>query len=348
MEVWVLGATGRSGRQIVAALAGRSVTVVPAGRDAGRLAAAFPHAERMVTGSLEQVAAEIRAQRPAVVLNTVGPFTATSPILARACLPASHYLDLANDVRSFTSVLDLHERAVEASRTLVVGAGFGVVATESVVAVLCAGREVPERVRTDMVPSLAGADGVIGDALAATIVGGVPEGGRRYCRGHLERVTPGHDATDLTLPDGSRVVTGGMPLGELVAARRASGAPEVVAASTLAPSNPVVRALLPAAGAALSVAPVRTFVRGRLAGVRTRASECPREHSWGHARVEWADGTVREGWLRTGDAGEFTAAAAAAVAVRLTEGRGRPGAHTPVAARGPDLAAAAGGELMLD
>lgn len=348
MEVWVLGATGRSGRRIVAALAGTGVEVVPAGRDAGRLAMMFPDAERVVAGSVEEIATEIRAQRPAVVVNTVGPFTATSPVLAPACLCASHYLDLANDVGSFCSVLDLHERAAEAGRTLVVGAGFGVVATESVVAALCAGREVPERVRTDMVPSLAGADGVLGDALAATIAGGVPEGGRRYRRGHLEPVTPGHDAADLTLPDGSRVATGGMPLGDLVAARRTSGAPGVVAASTLAPRNPVVRALLPAAAAALSIAPVQTFARARLAGVRTRAYERPREHSWGHARVEWADRTVREGWLRTGDAGEFTAAAAAAVAVGLAQGRGRPGAHTPVAALGLELVTAAGAELLLD
>jgi hypothetical protein len=32
-----------------------------------------------------------------------------------------------------------------------------------------------------------------------------------------------------------------------------------------------------------------------------KACPRPREHSWGHARVEWADGTVREGWLRLGD-----------------------------------------------
>ena len=48
-------------------------------------------------------------------------------------------------------MLDLHEAAVAAGRTLVPGAGFGVAATESVVAMLCAGRPIPERVRTDMI-----------------------------------------------------------------------------------------------------------------------------------------------------------------------------------------------------
>ena len=54
---------------------------------------------------------------------------------------------------------------------------------------------------------------------------------------------------------------------------------------------------------------------------RTRARERPREHSYAHARVEWADGTVREGWLRTGEGGDFTAAVAAEVARRAL-GRG--------------------------
>ena len=118
-----------------------------------------------------------------------------------------------------------------------------------------------------------------------------------------------------------------------------------MAASSLAPTGTAARALARAAGIVLALDPVRGLARNRLAAVRTRARERPREHSYGHARVEWADGTVREGWLRTGDAGVFTASTAATVATWLAEGRGRPGAHTPVAAVGADLVAAAGGEL---
>lgn len=349
VEVWVLGATGRSGRAIVSALAGTGVAPVPVGRDAARLAAAFPDAVRTVSAdSLAAMATEIHAQQPAVVVNTVGPFGASSDAIARACLPASHYLDLANDLWAFSTVFDLHERAVEAGRTLVPGAGFGVLATEGVVTALCAGRPVPERVRVDMVPSLAWEDGVIGQALAASIVDGLPDGSRRYVDGRPQRVTPGHDATTLVLPDGTSVTTAGLPLGDLVAARRASGAPTVVAASSMAPAGGAVRALARVGGAVLSLDPARRFARDRLAAVRTRARERPREQSYGHARVEWADGTVREGWLRAGDASEVTASTAAVVAAWLAEGRGRPGAHTPVAAVGADLVTAAGGELILD
>lgn len=52
---------------------------------------------------------------------------------------------------------------------------------------------------------------------------------------------------------------------------------------------------------------------------------------------------MREGWLRLGDASEFTAAAATTVATGLAAGRGRPGADLPVATLGPEVAIAAGG-----
>jgi hypothetical protein len=45
---------------------------------------------------------------------------------------------------------------------------------------------------------------------------------------------------------------------------------------------------------------------------------------------------------------DFTAGVIAAAAVRLVRGEGKPGAHTPAVALGPDLAVAAGGTFLLD
>ncbi|MGV9375706.1 hypothetical protein ACWDRB_07825 [Nonomuraea sp. NPDC003707] len=73
----------------------------------------------------------------------------------------------------------------------------------------------------------------------------------------------------------------------------------------------------------------------------------PRRHSWGHAVITWPDGTSREGWLRADDGMDYTAGAAAEIAARLARGEGKPGAYTPAAALGPDLAAAAGGTFIL-
>lgn len=55
-----------------------------------------------------------------------------------------------------------------------------------------------------------------------------------------------------------------------------------------------------------------------------------------------------DGWFRRGDGTDFTASVAADVTRRLLRGEGRPGAHTPGALFGPELAEAVGGEFILD
>jgi short subunit dehydrogenase-like uncharacterized protein len=359
-EVWILGGTGRSARAIAAELVSRGIAPVLVGRDAARLTEAAARAgaagnRTVAADSVEAMAAEIRRQQPAVVINTIGPFTATAPPVVGACLEGSHYVDLANDVAAVSALLGMDGAAAAAGRTLVTGGGFGVTATESVVVKLCEGRPAPARVRVDMVPSLEMEAGTIGEALAGTILEGLPgvEGGgryqgRRYAGGRLGPARIGGDAVRLTLPDGSVVTTAGMPLGELIAAQRASGAPAVIAASSEGPSSPLVRSVLPLVTAPLAIAPVRAFAIRRLAGVKIKARPQPRAHSWGHARVEWADGTVREGWLRVGEAQAYTGAVPAEVARRLLAGEGRPGAWTPAALFGSSLAQACGGEYLID
>jgi hypothetical protein len=369
-EVWILGGTGRSGRAIAAELVSRGIAPVLVGRDAARLAEAArqtPDGLRtLVAGSMEDLATQIRAQQPAVVINTIGPFSTTAPPIVQACLQASSdYLDLANDVAAVSAVLALNEAATAAGRTIVTGAGFGVTATESVVVKLTQdqptptptptpGRLTPARVRVDMVPSLASEAGPVGAALAGTILEGLPgvDGGgrfqgRRYKNGRLAPARIGGDVAHLVLPDGSQVTTAGMPLGELIAAQRASGAPDVVAASSEAPSAPVIRAIMPLALALLQIAPVRAFATNRLARVQLKAHDRPREHSYGHAVIQWPDGTTREGWLQLGDAQAFTGAVPAEIARRLLAGQGRPGAHTPAALFGSSLAEACGARYLI-
>jgi short subunit dehydrogenase-like uncharacterized protein len=347
-HVWVLGGAGRSGRTIAAQLAQRGLTAVLVGRDTRRLQAAAQQTggEILLSPSLADTAAEIRRQRPAVVINTVGPFTATAPDLVDACGAAgSHYIDLANDVAALSAAFEMHDAATQAGHTLVTGAGFGVTASESVVVKLCAGRPAPLRVRVDMVPSMAMEEGTAGEALIGSLLNSLE--GRQITDGHLAPARMFGAAQPLTLPDGSQVTTASMPLGELLAAHRASGAPHVLSASSEAPSSPLIGAIMPAVSTLMRWERLRAFTTRRLAGTRVKAKARPREHSWGHALVTWADGETQEGWLRLGDAQEFTGAVPAEIARRLLAGEGRPGAYTPAALFGPTLAESCGATYVL-
>ena len=141
--------------------------------------------------------------------------------------------------------------------------------------------------------------------------------------------------------------TSGVPTGDLVAAMRASGAQFAVAASSMTPGAPVLRAVLPPLMTILQIKALARIATRRLAAVEFKAEANPgRATSWTRARVEWETGEVREAWLLTGDAMAFTAKSTAEVALRLARGEGRRGAFTPGAAFGPELAVAAGGEFI--
>lgn len=125
-----------------------------------------------------------------------------------------------------------------------------------------------------------------------------------------------------------------MTTGDLFAAWRTSGAPTVVGASVFAPSNLMSRVAMLGLGAVLRVPGAAGLATRQLARVRTtKAKERPRDATWGHARVEWPSGRVREGWMRADDAMDFTSAALVEVALRLA----RLCAPRALAERGPSV-----------
>lgn len=200
--------------------------------------------------------------------------------------------------------------------------------------------------RVDAIPSVEIEAGTLGQALAATIVEGLPAGGRRYEGGRLVKARLGGDPQHITPPDGQTVTVGGVPTGH--AAWIASDAPSVTATSSEVPTAPAVRVIVPLASGLLAIPPLRRFATRRLAGVRLKPRPRPRGHSWAHAVIRWADGANREGWLRAGDAMDFIVAVAAETAIRLARGDAAPGAYTPTAAFGPDIATDVGAKFILD
>ncbi|MFI5897872.1 hypothetical protein ACIA5D_48100 [Actinoplanes sp. NPDC051513] len=334
-EIWVLGATGRTGSAIAALLKGEDLVLV--GRNRARLAevAAATGGRPVLTADIPSALA---AATPKVVVNTIG-----RPLLNGGY----HYVDLANDVTTIADVLSRDAAAEDAGRTLVTGAGFGVLAAESVVLRLCEGRAQPSHVRVDGLAMIEPVPGKVGEALAGTLVDAISSGGRRYAGGRMVAARLGGDHARLTLPDGTTASTVSVPTGDLIAAQRASGAPSVVAANAEAPSGLAARAVLPLAAALLSIPAVSRFAKRRLAAMSPPVKPPARTHSWARAQATWSDGTTREAWLQAPEGMAFTAAVAAEVARRLAHDEGRPGAYTPGALFGASLAEAAGGRFII-
>ena len=350
-EIWVLGATGRAGRAIAARLIDAGMQPVLIGRDRARLegvAADLGSGLRIVAGSLDETLAELSRSSASVAVSTVGPLVDTAPRVIAALPAGAHYVDINNEIDAIEYALGLHDTSVAAGRTIVSAAGFGVLGTESVVLKLCEGRPPAARVRVDALASVASEPGLLGAALAGTIVDGFRAGGRRVRGDRFVADNPASDPEKITAPDGHVLSSGSFPSGELLTAWRASGAPAVLSASSAMGLPPVARAAIPVVGAIMRSARLRRFVVSRLSNVRMTAAARPREYSWSRARVEWADGSVRVGWLRSGDGMDFTSAVASEVAIRLARGEGRTGAYTPGQLFGSALATAVGSEFVLD
>lgn len=341
-EILILGATGRSGQDVAARLHASGIPLVLAGRSRPGLEALVDRmggGARILAQSWESQLSSLSTDPPGVVVNTVGPFASTSRAVALALPLGTHYVDIANEFSPVDDILALDDRAKASEQTLVTGAGFGVLATETIALWVCAGMPHPARLRVDAMPALALDGGRVGDALAGSIIEVLRFGGREVRSGTLVRSATASRPERLVTPDGDELTTGGGASGELLAAWRASGAAQVVAASTAAPSGALVRRVaLPVMNGAIRVPGVAGMLRRIVARVSLPTAPMSRPSSWAHARAEWADGSTRDGWLRVGDGSTFTADVMAETARRLLAGTQPPGAFTPGALFGHEYA----------
>jgi short subunit dehydrogenase-like uncharacterized protein len=345
--IWVFGATGLSGRGVARELVNLGADVVLVGRDENKLASVSlsvgGRVRTRVASGLAELVGLIPVEKPGVVVNAVGPYSATSLPLARACLAAGvHYLDQANELESVRQLLEMDGEARRQGVSLVTGAGFGVLATEALVIELRRGHPQPVRAMVAAVPAVR----ELGSSVLASAVDAIANGGRVYRDGQLVRCRLGAQHERIPIPEALAREALAVPTGELEAARRASEAADVIAYSSEIPSGRAVRAVLPAVSALLAVRPIRATAQRLIDRMRLTPPVKAGDVSWAYARLEWADGTRREAWLRTGEGYAFTARVAALGARQLGNGSTPRGAFTPGALFGADMARQAGGTIV--
>jgi short subunit dehydrogenase-like uncharacterized protein len=233
-DVLLLGAAGNSGRLIAAELAARGLSVRLAGRRRGPLEdlaralaadGATADVRTVDAGDAASLAGAIAGV--GVVLSTIGPFTRQAGPVIDACLAASvPYVDIANEWPAVRGLLDRDEQARAHAVALVTGAGFGPAATETLVLRLVEQMgAVPDLVR------VAAAAGVTrqSDGVRQTIEESLSQGvALTYRHGQVVREALGSGATILAFGGAQRQMLPG-PVGDLEAARLASGAANVVA-----------------------------------------------------------------------------------------------------------------------
>jgi short subunit dehydrogenase-like uncharacterized protein len=233
-DVLLLGAAGNSGRLIAAELAARGLSVRLAGRrrgpleDLARALAADGATTDVRTVDVTDAASLAEAiAGVGMVLSTIGPFARQAGPVIDACLSAGvSYVDIANEWAAVRGLLDRDEQARAHAVTLVTGAGFGPAATETLVLRLVGQMgAVPDRVRV----AAAAAVTRHSDGVLQTIQESLSQGvAITYRDDQVAREPLGSGAAVLTFGGAERQMLPG-PVGDLEAARLASGAANVVA-----------------------------------------------------------------------------------------------------------------------
>ncbi|GLZ36154.1 membrane protein [Lentzea sp. NBRC 105346] len=219
---WMLyGANGYTGQLIADLAVRRGHRPILAGRTEAKIA---PLAEDL---GLEYRAFDLTdAEKPLsdveAVAHCAGPFSATSAPMVAACLKTgTHYIDITGEIDVFEAIAKQDDAAKQANVVLLPGAGFDVVPTDCVAAMLK--EALPDATHLDLAFLVGGGASA---GTAKTTVESASAGGRVRENGVLKTERIGQRTRIADFPAGPRRV-GSMPWGDVSTAYRSTGIPNI-------------------------------------------------------------------------------------------------------------------------
>jgi short subunit dehydrogenase-like uncharacterized protein len=332
----IYGATGYSGCLIVARALELSLRPVLAGRDAEALAAlgartGLPWRAAAVTDGAALDAAFAGAR---VVLNAAGPFSQTAEAVVEACFRGgAHYLDITGEVRVIERLAERHAEACRRGLMLMPAVGFDVVPTDCLAAHVVRRLPGAQRLATAVTQPRFLSAGSIKTLLDGVDVGVVRRDGAVQPQpvGSVER------RFDFGWGPVSCL---NVSFADIATAYFTTGVSNVTTFVEAPPFVHMVLALSRTFAWALRTPPWQAVVQGW-------TDVLPPDPDLAHARddvtmrvvaeAEDDEGGCVRARLRTPEAYTLTAAAAAAILARVSDGDFEPGFQTPARVYGPDF-----------
>lgn len=334
---WLLyGATGYTGRLIARRAVDLGLRPVLAGRSAAKVLplAAELGLEHRVFGLGDAAAIRRGLAGVASVAHCAGPFARTALPMARACVETgADYLDITGEIDVFEALHALGGRAAAAGVTLLPGAGFDVVPTDCVAALLAA--RLPDATQLDLAFRTAGG---ASPGTVRTAVESAAEGGRIRSGGEIRTVPFGSRQVRAAFPSGVRTAVS-VPWGDVSTAYHSTGIPDVT-------TYTVLPAAALAAVRALRLGPLRRTVGGAVGrlvrGPGERSLDGAGCEVWGRARD--AAGNTVSATLTGPNPYRLTVDAVLRIVRRLPDLP--PGFQTPSRALGADFAGTLDGVVV--
>ena len=335
MTWMIYGAYGYTGRLVAALSAERHELPVIAGRDERRLrrlGEMFELEHRTfdlsdpstVAGALDGID---------VVAHCAGPFSSTWKPMVDACIATrTHYLDITGEIDVLEGVLARGAEARSAGVVLLPGAGFDVVPTDCLAAMLA--RALPGAVRLELAVR---AHGSVSPGTARTAMESIGRMGRARTGGEIGPIPADRCSRRVEFADGPANVHA-LSWGDVATAYHSTGIPDVIVYAVLPVVALPVLALGQVAGPAARSRVVRRVLKGvagRLPGPSAEARSKNRSQIWGAVTDD--EGKSVAGTVTTLDPYDLTADSVMRIAARVGSGAVAPGAHTPSQALGADF-----------
>lgn len=327
MQWMIYGANGYTGRLIAQEAQRRGLAPVLAGRGDAVAALAQQLGLQHRRFGLDDPAA-VRAGLGGIglVLHCAGPFSATAAPMLEGCLAAgAHYLDITGEIDVFAHCHAQDARARERGIVVLPGAGFDVVPTDCVAAMLKG--ELPTA--THLVLAFE-AGGGPSPGTALTSVEGLGKGGRVRIDGQLRRV-PLAWKTRSFVRDGLPRTAMTIPWGDVYTAHVSTGIANIDVYMAVPPATIARVRRLRLLGPLLGTAPLQWLLKRGVARSVRGPSEDQRAatvtHVWGEARD--ADGGEVKRHLVVPNGYTFTANASLGIAEHLLRGPDGAGYRTP-------------------
>lgn len=337
MNPWMIyGANGYTGELISRLAVRRGMQPVLAGRNGAKVEALANDLELDSRVFALDEPSTVREEMAGMelVLHCAGPFTETSAPMLQACIEVgAHYLDITGEIEVYRACHERDEEARKAGILVLPGAGFDVVPTDCMAAML-AGR-LPGATRLVLAFEAAGGPS---PGTAKTSFAGLLKGGCVRLDGALKRVPLAWKERDIPFADGPRHAMT-IPWGDVYTAYISTGIPniEVYMAVPQATIRRVRR--LGSLRWLLALGPLRRKLLERIENT-TQGPDAGRRAStssriWGE--VEDADGQRVSAELHTPNGYDLTADAAVTIVRRLLEQAHEPGFATPSQLLGPEF-----------
>ena len=334
--VLVYGATGYTGRLIVAEAQARGLRPILAGRDRARLQvlADATGLKTRVVDLLDSCGMDAALRQARVVLNCAGPFATTARPLVDACLRRGvHYLDIAAEVKTFVAGAARDGEARSRGIMLMPGVGFDVVPTD------CLSAHVVRR----MPAAQALAIGLSGLSLlsrgsARTMASQVNEGVWIRRRGQLESVTPGTVQHEFDYGEGPRESLA-ISWADVVSAYYTTGVPDIAvhfeATAVVVAHETSLRLLRPLVRSQLWKQTLNQLAE--LLPDGPEAGEREQRRAVVVVEARGPDGRVARSRLTCPEAYSMTARTAVAITRRVLSGDLEVGFQTPARVYGADF-----------